>query len=113
VSCKQILDAQSSYGSGTYSVDPDGSGSPFVAFCDMVRDGGGYTMFFATTTNSGASFSRPYCNDPSSDCVRHLPLSIARDADVIASCGDMTAAGATTTAFKFNPDGFAFDYMQN
>ena len=44
-SCKEILDAKQSVGSGQYYIDPDGVGGepPFRTWCDMVTDGGGWT----------------------------------------------------------------------
>lgn len=44
--CRSILLAGESVGSGSYSVDVDGSGplAPFVAYCDMTTDGGGFTL---------------------------------------------------------------------
>jgi hypothetical protein len=44
-SCKEILNAKLSTGSGQYYIDPDGVGGepPFRTWCDMVTDGGGWT----------------------------------------------------------------------
>ncbi|MCK6544377.1 IPT/TIG domain-containing protein [Myxococcota bacterium] len=44
--CRSILDAGASRGSGLYALDPDGLGgaAPFVTSCDMVGDGGGWTL---------------------------------------------------------------------
>lgn len=44
-SCKEILDAGASVGSGDYEIDPDGEGGniPFTVFCEMDKVGGGWT----------------------------------------------------------------------
>ena len=45
VSCKAILDAGRSDGSGVYAIDPDGAGgnAEFDVYCEMDFDGGGWT----------------------------------------------------------------------
>ena len=54
-SCKAILDAGASNGSGIYTIDPGNIGSPIPVFCDMTTDGGGWTKAFYHTV-SGALF---------------------------------------------------------
>lgn len=54
-SCKAILDAGASIGSGIYTIDPGNLGSPIPVYCDMTTDGGGWTRVFYHTV-SGALF---------------------------------------------------------
>ena len=45
-SCQGILTATPGLPSGTYSIDPDGAGpnAPYDVYCDMISDGGGWTL---------------------------------------------------------------------
>ncbi len=45
--CRDILDSGKSVGNGTYTIDPDGSGTgsaPFDVLCEMTLAGGGWTQ---------------------------------------------------------------------
>ena len=61
-SCRHILAAGAATGDGVYWLDPAG-GDPFVAYCDMTRDDGGWTLY-AIGAELPAGAEQPSVTDP-------------------------------------------------
>lgn len=60
--CSEIKLQNPSARSGQYTIDPDGNGAlaPFTAWCDMVTDGGGWTII---TSMTGADNEQGFTGD--------------------------------------------------
>ncbi len=58
--CFKILSDIPTSASGIYWLDPTGSGSPFQAYCDMITDGGGWTLVMRMANDSTLGYSSAY-----------------------------------------------------
>jgi hypothetical protein len=73
--CSAIKQGNPSAASGAYTIDPDGAAglAPFTAWCDMVTDGGGWTI---VTSMSGADNEGGLTSDTEAS---GSPLAFARN----------------------------------
>jgi hypothetical protein len=69
-SCRHIRDVRGSAGDGSYWLDPIG-GDPFLAYCDMTTDDGGWTLYAIGSNLSGVAF-QPTVTDPGNQSPRTL-----------------------------------------
>jgi hypothetical protein len=83
-SCSQLHQAEPDLPSGAYLIAPVAAAAPFMAYCEMAAEGGGWTLVlnegvtFAQTTN-GVTGAQCYRQDCTSLAYSTVPL----DADVM------------------------------
>lgn len=89
-SCLHVRDAGRPTGDGTYALDTDGDGprEPITAYCDLTRDGGGWTLAWVYGFTDVASFT------DAANAVAPIPAWPAASADVTVSS---TAPASPTT----------------
>lgn len=102
-SCRAILDAGQSQGSGIYWINP-GAGA-YEAYCDMVTDGGGWTAFVAgyngaanTFDHMEAGYHAGICTDAARRCMRRMPAALPQTTTEMA-----VSIGTEMVAMPFTP----------
>jgi hypothetical protein len=118
-SCRAVVLAGQSQGNGMYWLS-QGVGPPYLAYCDMTTDGGGWTAVFSGQNGSTHVFDHfdagahlGTCTDPAARCVRRAPPTLADSASELAvSCGPaMVAFAMTQAAQDWLVSGVAVDWI--
>jgi hypothetical protein len=62
-SCAAVYAVLTSPASGLYWIDPQNSGAAYEVYCEMVADGGGWTLVMTASNNSSYTYSHPVWTD--------------------------------------------------
>jgi hypothetical protein len=57
IGCLEIFDAGYHSSDGVYWLDPNASGTPYQAYCDMSLEGGGWTLVAVISNNDSSNWS--------------------------------------------------------
>jgi hypothetical protein len=73
ISCNQLHLAEPTLGSGAYLIAPVAAEAPFMAYCEMVAEGGGWTLVL----NAGSGFDQTTTGVSGAQCFRQNCTSLA------------------------------------
>jgi hypothetical protein len=73
LSCNQLHLAEPTLGSGAYLIGPVAAEAPFMAYCEMVAEGGGWTLVL----NAGSGFDPTTTGVSGAQCFRQNCTSLA------------------------------------
>jgi hypothetical protein len=98
-SCHQLHEAQPQLASGAYLIAPVTADAPFMAYCEMVAEGGGWTLVL----NGGTAFSQNTNGVAGAQCYRENCTSLAYStvpvgADVMLDVGNVALVAANQSA---------------